>query len=391
MGMPLSATTEVPILEQPTVTASGELGTLHSEMAEKNKVGRKLAAAREARGFSYEDVLAGTKIKIGNLIAIEAGERAMLPAIPYTAGFIKAYAQFLGLDPEEYSCAWRAEVGAVAPPPTVSVEAAAPAASMKAPAGSERMIAYFGAGATLLCILWIGATALSSKREPNAPNANVESTERQPAPIASTVVFAEASDSAIAVPATKPADAKTEQLKSVSAAPATTIESARVETVEAAGIETGAGAASALEETEPQIASAPEAREAAPAPSPPTAGPEGIAPPDAERRSSPFADVPAAATQAAPPKVVNARMTRSAAPSYPERCGKKAAATESVDVVFDITAEGRPMGARVVGSTNDCFNAAAVESASRMRFAPRTIDGEASVETAKEATVQFVR
>ncbi|MFN0024895.1 MAG: helix-turn-helix domain-containing protein, partial [Parvularculaceae bacterium] len=93
-------------------------------------VGLKLATARKAKGLTHLDVHAGTKIKIVHIVAIEAGERAFLPATPFTAGFVKAYAQFLGLSGDEFARAYKREAGFV--PPSAQLPTPVPALATRA-------------------------------------------------------------------------------------------------------------------------------------------------------------------------------------------------------------------------------------------------------------------
>jgi TonB family protein len=128
--------------------------------------------------------------------------------------------------------------------------------------------------------------------------------------------------------------------------------------------------------------------EAAPAPV------EATPPPVIVEASSSEAMVTSAQEEPAPapePKIIAARMTRSASPDYPERCAMRAGEKVSVNLVFSITAEGRPVAASVVSSDDRCFNAAAQRAVYDMRFSPRTVDGVPTIETGKTVTVQFVR
>ena len=89
------------------------------------------------------------------------------------------------------------------------------------------------------------------------------------------------------------------------------------------------------------------------------------------------------------PNIVESKVVRSARPVYPERCASSAADIERVSIQFDIGADGRPANLSVVDASNPCFNSAAVDAASRMRFTPKKIDGAAVAETAKRVTIQF--
>jgi len=79
---------------------------------------------RDRLGISMEDAERGTKIRRRYIEAIEAGDFGRLPDGPPSRGFIKNYARYLGLDPEQSLNDFEAEVGVpitqlseVIPPP----------------------------------------------------------------------------------------------------------------------------------------------------------------------------------------------------------------------------------------------------------------------------------
>lgn len=63
-------------------------------------VGRRLAEAREARQWSQEKVAEKLKLSAYQVAAIEAETPERLPAPVFLRGFLRNYAQLLGLDPE---------------------------------------------------------------------------------------------------------------------------------------------------------------------------------------------------------------------------------------------------------------------------------------------------
>jgi cytoskeletal protein RodZ len=64
-------------------------------------LGEYLRAERQARGISLEQISADTRISMDMLRAIEHGNVEQLPAPVLIKGFLKAYAEKIGLDPEE--------------------------------------------------------------------------------------------------------------------------------------------------------------------------------------------------------------------------------------------------------------------------------------------------
>ncbi len=62
------------------------------------EIGRALKDARERLGLTLEEAERATRIRIHNLRALEAGDLAALPSPVQARGFLKNYAEFLGLD-----------------------------------------------------------------------------------------------------------------------------------------------------------------------------------------------------------------------------------------------------------------------------------------------------
>ncbi|MBZ4402072.1 helix-turn-helix transcriptional regulator [Myxococcus sp. MISCRS1] len=63
--------------------------------------GKYLSQQRELRGMSREDVARETKIPPTLIAALEAGQVERLPSRIFVVNYIKAYAQVIGLSPEE--------------------------------------------------------------------------------------------------------------------------------------------------------------------------------------------------------------------------------------------------------------------------------------------------
>jgi len=84
--------------------------------AQKQRAGDRLRSAREAQELSLDEVSVRTRVPKRLLEAIETGDHAMLPAPTYSAGFVKVYAQVVGLDPNELSQQFRSDLGRHAAP-----------------------------------------------------------------------------------------------------------------------------------------------------------------------------------------------------------------------------------------------------------------------------------
>lgn len=64
-----------------------------------DSIGEYLRAAREDRKIPLAQVVRDTKISEKYIVAMENGQLSLLPAPAYAKGFLKIYAEYLGLDP----------------------------------------------------------------------------------------------------------------------------------------------------------------------------------------------------------------------------------------------------------------------------------------------------
>src|SRR6266540_6263158 len=71
----------------------------------------RLYAARERKGVDLYRAERDTKIRARYLGALERGDYKELPGAVYTKGFLRNYALYLGLDPDEVLDHWRRERG----------------------------------------------------------------------------------------------------------------------------------------------------------------------------------------------------------------------------------------------------------------------------------------
>lgn len=63
--------------------------------------GGALRALRESRGMSLQDVADATRVRRVYLAALEEMRLDQLPSRPFTIGYVRAYAQAVGVDPDE--------------------------------------------------------------------------------------------------------------------------------------------------------------------------------------------------------------------------------------------------------------------------------------------------
>ncbi len=83
-------------------------------------LGRLLYEAREARRLSLADIESAIRVRQKYLIALEDGNYAALPPAAIARGFLRNYARFLGLEPEEVLELYMAETGQSSAPLALS-------------------------------------------------------------------------------------------------------------------------------------------------------------------------------------------------------------------------------------------------------------------------------
>lgn len=75
------------------------------------RLGEALRAERERRGLSLDQAAEDTRIREKFLRALESGDYQTLPGTVYTRGFLRNYAEYLGLDADELITQFQAERG----------------------------------------------------------------------------------------------------------------------------------------------------------------------------------------------------------------------------------------------------------------------------------------
>ncbi|MFP2897066.1 helix-turn-helix domain-containing protein [Corallococcus sp. 4LFB] len=119
--------------------------------------GKYLSQQRELRGLSREDVSRETKIPPSLVAALEAGQVERLPERVFVLNYIRAYAQVIGLSPEEAALRYEEVDRAVPAPSPVQLE-------------KERRKRAYIILAVLLAVLLLGAAlflVLSGKLPPS--------------------------------------------------------------------------------------------------------------------------------------------------------------------------------------------------------------------------------
>ncbi len=77
-----------------------------------SQLGERLRQARESQGIALAEAAADTRIRQQSLVALEEGQFDRLPNDVVARGFIRNYAQYLGLPPDELIDQYRTERGA---------------------------------------------------------------------------------------------------------------------------------------------------------------------------------------------------------------------------------------------------------------------------------------
>jgi cytoskeleton protein RodZ len=91
-----------------------------------DSLGSYLRQERERQQVALQDVAAATKIQLKFLEALEHDAYDQLPAVPFVVGFLRAYAQYIALDPEMVLTAYRSLHRTPEPPDMASRPGPAP-------------------------------------------------------------------------------------------------------------------------------------------------------------------------------------------------------------------------------------------------------------------------
>jgi len=96
---------------------------------DSDSLGSYLRQERERQQVALQDIAATTKIQLKFLEALENDAYDQLPAAPFVVGFLRAYAQYCAMDPEEVLTAYRSLHRVPEPPDVVRRPATAPTPS----------------------------------------------------------------------------------------------------------------------------------------------------------------------------------------------------------------------------------------------------------------------
>lgn len=163
---------------EPTVTDSAQLDEVDMAkdeapsveslaLAQGRPIGEGLKAARQFLGLTLEDISEVTKIRRQYLMALEAMNIAQLPSRPFVEGYVRAYANMLGVDENRAVARFRQDV----PNAEEGLREPAGVANAKDP----RIVVVVIAGALVIVaiVVWNIATRAMADREPASSSAIV--------------------------------------------------------------------------------------------------------------------------------------------------------------------------------------------------------------------------
>ena len=145
-------------------------------------LGERFRAAREARGLTLSEVAEQIRIRSVYLTAIEEENWSSIGAPVYVRGFLRTYARFLGLDPEE-------AVGEFSASGHVVAEPEAPAYGEIPARRANRSLLPFIWVASIVAVLLIAYVAYNAFAPHDDQSANV-ATESTPVSSASATALA---------------------------------------------------------------------------------------------------------------------------------------------------------------------------------------------------------
>ena len=157
------------------MTSSPEL--MSDDPPQASRVGADLRGARERLRWTLPAIAAHLRIRLPFLEAIEDGRIGDLPGNAYAVGFVRTYAQSLGLDPDEIGRRFRAEAAQVNRKTELSFPAPVPDRGVPA-----------GAVVLLGVVLVIGAYAGWYRLSDSRPSTEtVQPVPERLAPLAGTI------------------------------------------------------------------------------------------------------------------------------------------------------------------------------------------------------------
>jgi cytoskeletal protein RodZ len=149
----------------------GAAGPAPPTLQSEGDIGAALRAIREFRGLSLDEVAKATRVRRAYLVDLEAMRLDRLPSRPFTMGYIKAYADALGLDGEAAVDRFKSEE------PDLDEPLHAPVGVAGADTGDPRVAAIVAGVVVMVAaiILWNVAQRTMMAGAPPPPTASARS------------------------------------------------------------------------------------------------------------------------------------------------------------------------------------------------------------------------
>ena len=164
-------------------------------------IGAQLRASREARGLSIDAVAHATRVQPRILAAIERDDVAAVPPRPFGRGFVRSYAQEIGLDPDKVTRDYFAQFAP--PPPVLDAPEEPPKDTSRGV--TPLAIATFGIAAGLAIALFLGRSWVARPPSPAGQAIGTSGSTQAATPPTDTAVAAPAAAVALPVPVAAPA------------------------------------------------------------------------------------------------------------------------------------------------------------------------------------------
>jgi cytoskeletal protein RodZ len=127
-------------------------------------LGERLRAAREARGLSLSDVAEQIRIRAVYLAAIEDQNWKAIGAPVYIRGFLRTYARFLGVDPEEAVATFNRTQPAAAQPAVLEAPDGEPREPRRFEVQRGSVLVWVAASVAVLLIAFVVYNELTMQR-----------------------------------------------------------------------------------------------------------------------------------------------------------------------------------------------------------------------------------
>lgn len=127
-------------------------------------LGERFRAAREARGLSLSDVSEQIRIRSVYLAAIEDENWGTIGAPVYARGFLRTYARFLGLDPEEVVAVFNSSE-ASRPVGAPSIGSSAPESPLDRTSSRGPLLLWAASLVAVLLVAFVVYNELTMRRE----------------------------------------------------------------------------------------------------------------------------------------------------------------------------------------------------------------------------------